>query len=138
MEYCLHFLAAASIPGIYPGASLNMRAYGQQRNRNRYIITQMADLSIRAYNMTGQAENMELAPIQFRDQSHPSIAIANSTKALPGTKMAFTADSMKGGRNATKRTWINWLQTDPGYITQFTASSEDLTKWTESHISITD
>lgn len=115
-----------------------MRAYGQQRNRNRYIIVQQADLSVRAYNMTGQAENMELAPIVSRSQTYPSISIGNDTKALAGTKMAFTADSMHGGRNATKRTWISWMQTDPSYITQFTASSEDLTKWTESHISITD
>ncbi|KAF2433860.1 hypothetical protein EJ08DRAFT_694338 [Tothia fuscella] len=131
-------IAPVSIPGIFPGAFLNMRDYGLQRNRNRYVITQMDDFSIRAYNMTGQAELMELAPLRFRDRALPYLAIANGTKALPGTRMAFTADSMNQGRNATKRMWISWLQTDPNYITQFKASSDDLTSWTEEHLSISD
>jgi hypothetical protein len=116
-----------------------MRAYGQERhNKNRYVITQQNDLTIRGYNMTGQAENMELAPIAFQDKSVPSISIGNGTKALPGTKMAFTADSGNMGRNATKRTWISWVQTDPNFITQYMASSDNLESWTETRISTTD
>jgi hypothetical protein len=129
-------LAAASIQGISKDASLNMRAYGQQRqNKNRYIITQQQDLSVRGYNMTGQAEEMKLAPITFQDESVPSISIGNGTKALPGSNMAFIANRMHAGRNTTKRTWISWMQTSPDYITQLMASSENLNSWTETHIS---
>jgi hypothetical protein len=116
-----------------------MRAYGQQRqNKNKYIITQQEDLTIRGYNMTGQAEDMELAPIDFQNKSVPSITIGNSTKALPGTKMAFITSKIHAGRNVTKRTWVSWVQTNPDYITQFMASSENLDSWTENRISIAD
>jgi hypothetical protein len=116
-----------------------MRAYGQERhNKNRYVITQQDDFTIQGYNMTGQAENMKLAAIAFKDRSVPSISVGNNTKALPGTKMAFTADSGKMGRNATTRTWISWVQTDPNFITQFRASSDNLDSWTETRISTAD
>lgn len=102
----------------------------------------MSDRTIRAYNMTGQAENMVLAPFtSSQDKSLPSIAIGNGARGLAGTQMAFAAadgGNNGAGNTTTERTWISWLQTDPGYITQFTASSDALTNWTETHISIAD
>lgn len=88
--------------------------------------------------MTQQAENMVLAPFEFQGLSLPSIDIGNNATALPGTKMAFAADTLGMGRNATSRTWISWVQTDPNYITQFIASSDDLNHWSETHISTWD
>jgi hypothetical protein len=107
-------------------------------NRSRYIITQQSDLTIRAYNVTGAAENLALAQIDVQGVNNPSIPLGNSVKALPGTRIAFTADPGPLGRQSPKRTWIAWFQTDPAYITQFTASDDRLDQWTKSQISITD
>lgn len=166
-----------SIPGIYEGAAINMRAYGfgQGRNRsggnnnnnntdsnstdarpnwrsgrggnwtpNRYILTQLSDLTIRAFNITGSAENMALGPITYRTTQVPSVGIGSPpAKALPGTRLSFTMDRNavelgSGGRNSTRRTWIAWFQTEQGGIGQYIAGSEDLDRWGVSSLDIGD
>ncbi|KAE9974341.1 hypothetical protein EG328_003925 [Venturia inaequalis] len=168
--------APLSIPGIYEGAAIDMRAYGfgQGRNRggnnnsttdsnatdsrsnnrsgrganwtppNRYILTQLSDLTIRAFNITGSAENMALAPIHYRTTEVPSVGIGSPpAKALPGTKLSFTMDRDavelgSGGRNSTRRTWITWFQTDSGAIGEYIAGSDDLDRWGVSSVDIGD
>lgn len=159
--------APLSIPGIYEGAAINMRAYGfgQGRNRgggnsttgsngtdsrpngrsgrgsgnwtppNRYVLTQLSDLTIRAFNITGSAENMALTPISYRTTQVPSVGIGSPpAKALPGTRLSFTMDRNavelgSGGRNSSRRTWITWFQTETEGVAQYIAGSEDLDRW---------
>ncbi|QDS71487.1 hypothetical protein FKW77_004456 [Venturia effusa] len=163
--------APISIPGIHEGAAINMRAYGfgQFRNRvggsnnstrgssgrdsrpnwrygnwtpNRYILTQLSDLTIRAFNITGSAENMTVAPISYRTTQVPSVAIGSPpAKALPGTRLSFTMDRNaielgSGGRNSTRRTWITWFQTEAGGIGQYIASNEHLDRWAVGRLDI--
>ena len=136
--------ATTSISGISYNASFDLRAYrepGVPRGIggfNRYLVTQHEDLTIRAYNITGQYENTALSTITFGSQSVPFVSVANGKTALPGSAIAFTADPGPLGKNATSRTWITWFQTVSTDISQFTASSNDLQNWKESHISITD
>lgn len=166
--------APFSIPGIHEGAAISMRAYGfgQGRNRtananntdsnstdprpnwrsgrggnwtpNRYILTQLSDLTIRAFNITGSAETMALAPITYRTTQVPSVGIGSPpAKALPGTRLSFTMDRNavelgSGGRNSTRRTWITWFQTEVGGIGQYIASSEDLDRWGVNSVDIGD
>lgn len=111
---------------------------------NRYILTQLSDLTIRAFNITGSAEHMALAPIAYRTTTVPSIGIGSPpAKALPGSRLAFTMDRDavelgSGGRNSTRRTWITWFQTEVGGVAQYIAGSEDLDRWGVSSVDIGD
>lgn len=111
---------------------------------NRYILTQLSDLTIRAFNITGSAENMALAPISYRSTQAPSVGIGSPpAKALPGTRLSFTMDKNaielgSGGRNSTKRTWITWFQTESGSIGQYIAGSDDLDRWAVTSVDIGD
>ena len=111
---------------------------------NRYILTQLSDLTIRAFNITGSAENMALAPISYRNTQVPSVGIGSPpAKGLPGTRLSFTMDRNavelgSGGRNSTRRTWITWFQTNQGGIGQYMAGSEDLDRWGVSSVDIGD
>jgi hypothetical protein len=111
---------------------------------NRYILTQLSDLTIRAYNITGSAENMALAPITYRNTEVPSVPIGSPpAKGLPGTRLSFTMDRNavelgSGGRNSTRRTWITWFQTEGGSIGQYMAGSEDLDRWGVNSVDIGD
>ncbi|TID14251.1 hypothetical protein E2P81_ATG09129 [Venturia nashicola] len=109
---------------------------------NHYILTQLSDLTIHAFNVTGSAENMTLAPFTYRTTSVPSIAIGSPpAMALPGTRLAFTMDRnavelRSGGRNSMRRTWMTWFQTEGGRVAQYVADSEDLDRWGVSGLDI--
>jgi hypothetical protein len=116
--------SSAAIHGVYPTSSLGFTTY---------FYAQMADRSIKGYNITYQAENTTFVP----DQTFTITDPAGPSLGLGGTHMSVTTYQEKQGNRTIWDSLYVFYQTAGDDITAFTRPVNG-GQWTRGTLSIPD
>ncbi|KAH8732188.1 hypothetical protein GQ44DRAFT_766340 [Phaeosphaeriaceae sp. PMI808] len=116
--------SSGAIRGVHPSTSLGFTTY---------FYTQMADRSIKGYNITYQAENTTYNP----DQSFTITDPAGPSLGIGGTHMTVTSYTEKDGNTTTWDSLYVFYQTAGDDITAFTRPLRG-GEWTRGSLAIPD